>query len=209
MDGENSSLSRDPDERVVRWGWVLWFTWLAVGGALLLGDYRGGVLGMGAILAAPFWALWALWALYRAGRVLLRWLRHSGSREWSGNYYEFDGRQVRILFDGDEIWFAARDVFDVLGTPPGARDPGRVRLLVGRDGLRAAPASGILSFTEKGLAAWLDRRTDRTANLFARWVDLQVVRPYRRRRELAQNHDQPPRISRISPDTDSGDGVER
>jgi hypothetical protein len=192
VDHKLSFLSQDPDERVVRWGWVFWFSWLAVGGALLLGDIRGGVSGLGAVLAAPFWGLWALWALYRGARLVLRWLRHSGWREWSGQYYEFDGRQIRILFDRDDIWFAAADVFEVLETPRKARDPERVRQIVGRDGLRPAPGTDLLSFSEKGLAAWFDRRTDRTASLFARWVETQVVQPYRRRRELDTPGDEPP-----------------
>ena len=168
----------------MRWGWVLWFAWLAVGGALLLGDYRGGVLGLGAVLAAPFWGLWGMWALYRGGRTLLRWFGQSARRRWSGSYYEFDGRQVRIQFDGDDVWFAAADVFDALGTTRSLRDPERVRAIVGRDGLKSAPGSRLLSFSEKGLAAWLDRRTERTAAQFERWVETQVVTPYRRRREL-------------------------
>jgi hypothetical protein len=184
VESRESFLSRDPDERTVRWGWVLWFAWLAVGGALLLGDYRGGVLGVGAVLAAPFWALWLLWAVYRGGRRLVQWLQLSGDRDRDGQYFEFDGQPIRIRFDGEDIWFGARDVFDVLGTPAQARDPERVRQIVGRDGLRAAPDGGALSFSEKGLAAWLERRTDRTAAQFTRWIELQVVRPYRRRREL-------------------------
>ena len=183
MKPRESFLARDPDERVVRWGWVLWFSWLGAGGALLLGDYRGGVFGIGATLAAPFWALWLLWVLYRAARFGMRLLREAGWQEWNGRYYEFDGRQVRILFDGEAVWFAAVDVFDALGTEPDARDPERVRQIVGRDGLRQAPDSSLLCFSEKGLAAWLDRRTERTATQFARWVDTQVMGPYRKRRE--------------------------
>ncbi len=192
MDRRFSFLSQDPDERVVRWGWVLWFAWLAVGGALLLGDIRGGAPGLGAVLAAPFWGLWALWALYRGARVVLRWLRQSGWQQWSGPYYEFDGRQIRIVFDDDDVWFAAADVFDALETPRAARDPERVRQIVGRDGLRTAPGADLLSFSEKGLTAWLDRRTERTASSFERWVETQVVRPYRRRRELEVAGDSPP-----------------
>jgi hypothetical protein len=190
VDHRLSFLSQDPDERVLRWGWVFWFSWLAVGGALLLGDIRGGVPGLGAVLAAPFWGLWALWALYRGVRLVLRWLRHSGWQEWSGQYYEFDGRQIRIGFDGDDIWFAAADVFEVLETAREARDPERVRQIVGRDGLRPAPGTDLLSFSEKGLAAWFDRRTDRTASRFARWIETQVVQPYRRRRELEATGDE-------------------
>ena len=46
------------------------------------------------------------------------------------------------------------------------------------------PACGLLCFSEKGLAAWLDRTHRTSAALFRRWVETQVVRPYRRRREL-------------------------
>jgi prophage antirepressor-like protein len=84
----------------------------------------------------------------------------------------------------DDVFFAANDVFDVLGTAAIAREPERVRQVVGRDGLRSVPGFNLLCFSEKGLLAWLDRRTDRQAALFARWVDTQVLRPYRRRREL-------------------------
>jgi hypothetical protein len=174
-------LARDPDQRIVRWGWVFWFSWLGVGGALLLGDLRGGVAGVGAVLAAPFWALWLLWPLYRSARFLLRW---SGRRD-NGSYYEFDGRRIRVTFDEDDVWFGAADVFDVLGTADDARQVERVRLIVGRDGLQQSPG-GVLSFSEKGLAAWLDRRTERKAGQFGRWVETQVVAPYRRRRELEQ-----------------------
>jgi hypothetical protein len=192
MDRRLSFLAQDPDERTIRWGWVFWIAWAAVGGALLLGDYRGGAIGIGAVLAAPFWALWALWAAYRALRAFMRW---QGAAAWgvpNGQHYEFDGRRVRVSFDGDNVWFAAGDVFDVLGTPSDARDPGRVRLIVGRDGLTELPSTGVLSFSEKGLAAWLDRRTDRTAGQFTRWVDTQVVAPYRRRRELERAVDSNP-----------------
>jgi hypothetical protein len=186
-----SIFSRDPDERVIRWGWVFWFCWLAVGGALLLGDLRGGAPGLGIVLAAPFWALWLLWAFYRGACTAVHWLHRSGRSQWSGRYCEFDGRQVRIEFDADAIWFGADDVFAVLDTPAGARDPERVRLIVGRDGLQPAPASALLSFSEKGLAAFLDRRSERSARQFARWVDTQVVAPYRRRRELEDEGDAP------------------
>jgi hypothetical protein len=177
-------LSQDPDERTLRWGWVFWFSWLLVGSALLLGDLRGGVPGVGAVLAAPFWALWLLWLFYRGTRWVLRRLSHGHSMEWHGRHYSFDDRQIRIVFDGDAVWFVAADVFELLGTPAAARDAERVRQIVGRDGLQLSPESNQLSFSEKGLAAWLDRRTDRTAAQFARWVETQVLAPYRRRREL-------------------------
>jgi hypothetical protein len=107
VDPKLSFLSRDPDERVLRWGWVLWIAWLAVGSALLLGDYRGGVFNVGLILAAPFWAPWLLWALYRGASLVMQWLKHSAGSDGAERYYEFDGRQVRIMFDAEDVFFAA------------------------------------------------------------------------------------------------------
>jgi hypothetical protein len=101
MDSRTSFLAQDPDERIVRWGWVFWIAWLAVGGALLLGDYRSGVVGLGAVLAAPFWALWLLWLVYRLARAGVRSLRRLNVDD--GLHYEFDGHPIRIEFDGDAI----------------------------------------------------------------------------------------------------------
>ena len=184
MDTRSSFLAQDPDGRIVRWGWVFWIAWLAVGSALLLGDYRGGVLGMGVVLAAPFWALWLLWVVYRITRAVVRGriLRPIGAE--GELHYEFDGHAIHIEFDGDAVRFVAADVFEALGTERDARAPERVRQIVGRDGLASSASSGRLCFSEKGLAAWLDRRTDRTALQFVRWVDTQVIAPYRRKREL-------------------------
>jgi len=122
--------------------------------------------------------------VYRALRTALRW---HASATWGtapGASYEFDGQRIRIGQHGDALWFAAADVFDALQTPAEARNPDRVRQITGHDGLQPAPGGGVLSFSEKGLAAWLERRTDRQAAQFTRWVDLQVIAPYRRRREL-------------------------
>ena len=186
MSARASFLTRDPDPRVLRWGWVLWLSWLLVGGALLLGDQRGGVLGVGAILASPFWLLWLFWLAYRALRTALRWHTAYTWGAAPGASYEFDGHRIRIGQHGDALWFAAADVFDALDTPADARNPERVRQIAGREGLQPAPGSDVLSFSEKGLAAWLERRTERQAAQFTRWVDLQVITPYRRRRELEQ-----------------------
>jgi hypothetical protein len=46
------------------------------------------------------------------------------------------------------------------------------------------PDTGMLCFSEKGLDAWLERRSDRVAHKFRIWRDKQVIEPYRRRREL-------------------------
>ncbi|MGH6608721.1 MAG: hypothetical protein ACRECQ_00540 [Burkholderiaceae bacterium] len=180
-----SWLERDPDERIVRWGWTIWIVWAVIGGTLLLRDVRVGQGALSAILVAPFWAAWLLWPLYRVARVLWRWQHHSAWGEWNGTYYEFDSRQIRVLLQENSIWIVADDVFDALNLHGRQRDPSRVRQIAGRDGLTQPPGSRLLAFTEVGIKAWLDRRTDASAHKFSYWLEKQVIAPYRRRLELS------------------------
>ena len=180
-----SWLERDPDERIVRWGWMLWVAWGVIGGALLLTDVRAGTGALSLVLVAPFWGMWALWPAYRLLRAWWRWQYESGWAESNGTYYEFDGRRIRIFMQGDSIWIAADDVFDALGIAGRQRNVARVREIAGRDGLARPPGVSLMAFSEIGIKAWLDRRTDTVAHKFSYWLDKQVIAPYRRRQELA------------------------
>lgn len=175
-------LASDPDARIVGHGWRLWLLWGVIGGGLLL--IERGSLAFALVLTAPFWGLWLLWPVYRGLRRWLHWQAESVWVDWHGNYYEFDGHQIRILFAGDAVWFVAADVLDTLGITGHQRNPDRIRQIAGRDGLVVPPQGRLLAFSETGLKAWLDRRTDLTAHKFHRWVDKQVLEPYRRRRDL-------------------------
>ncbi len=142
-------VAADPDARSLRWGWILW----AIGTAVLI------VAGVGApperlplmvVLAAAL----LLWPLWRGGRRVIHAVLDSAHAPWQGVYYEFDGRQIRILTDDTEaLWFCAADVFEALEIGAGGRDPARARLAAGRDGLRHAPGTRMLCFTEHGLGA--------------------------------------------------------
>jgi hypothetical protein len=139
---------------------------------------------------APFFALLAaaalLFPLWRLVRLLWQQIKQGPYEPWQGAYYEFDGRQIRILFDDEgQAWLSADDVLDVFGLQGHARDRERLRLIAGRDGLRAAPGTQLACFTERGLRAWLERRTERMAGQFAHWLNTQVLAPHRRKRELA------------------------
>ncbi|HET9023750.1 MAG TPA: hypothetical protein VFN64_04215 [Burkholderiaceae bacterium] len=172
----------DPGPTVLRWGWFLWLTWAVVGTGLLGEDRGSGGFALGLVLSAPFWALWLLWPLYRAWAVLSRRGQRSRGQEWQGNYYEFDGRPVRVRVDHDQFWFAADDVFDALGLDGPQRDAELGRIMAGRDGLSEPAGFGQLAFSESGLAAWLERRADADALKFRRWAQQQVIEPVRRGR---------------------------
>ena len=180
-----SWLEQDPDERIVRWGWMLWVAWGVIGGALFLTDVKAGTGTLSLVLVAPFWGMWLLWPTYRAARGWWRWQYEGAWVQWNGTYYEFDGRQIRILMQGDLIWIAAADVFDALGLQGRQRNVARVREIAGRDGLVKPAGSRLMAFSEIGIKAWLDRRTDAVANKFSYWLDKQVIAPYRKRQEIA------------------------
>jgi hypothetical protein len=188
----------DPDARSLRWGWILWGVGAAVLGIVLVGTPAERLP-----LLVTLAALLLLWPLWRGGRWLLDALRASPHRPWQGSYYEFDGRQVRVLVDDTEaLWFCAADVFDVLGIAAGGRAPARVRIAAGRDGLRHAPGTRLLCFTERGLAAWLERRSERRVAAFERWLRSQVIGPHRRRLEIA-GRSEPTQDSGAAPPADS------
>ena len=60
--------------------------------------------------------------------------------------------------------------------------PERGRIMAGRDGLSEPAGFGRLAFSEPGLAAWLERRTDADALRFRRWAQQEVIEPVRRGR---------------------------
>ncbi len=179
-------INLNPSASTLRRGWLAWIAWLLIAAALLLQDLRGGVLTLALVLSAPFWALWAFWLLYRLVATWQRWQAGRGG-DWHGRYYEFDGQQIRILFEGDALRYAADDIFDALRIEPDARRIERVRQIAGNDGIRHAPEHRLLCFSDRGLDAWLERRTDPAATGFRRWLESQVREPYRRRRDIDQS----------------------
>lgn len=172
-------VAADPDARALRFGWLLWLAVLPVliAVALLVDNERLPLL-------APLGGLWLLWPLWRGGRLLWQTLVDAPHAGWQGSYREFDGQPIRVLEDDDhQLWICAADVFDALDLPPPMRDPARVRLAAGREGLRRPPGSPVMCFTERGLEAWLAGRTDRRIAAFHLWWRTQVMEPHRRRLE--------------------------
>lgn len=163
---------------MVRGLWILWAIGAPVGVALLV--FAPAVF---LPLLTPLWALLLLWPLWRGARRLWRAIVDAPHQEWNGNYFEFDGRHIRVLVDdGHALWVCADDVFDALGITGRGRHPERVRLDAGRDGLSLLPGARLLWFSERGLLAWLARRRGERGIAFARWLDAEMLGPQRRRR---------------------------
>jgi hypothetical protein len=174
-------IAADPDARALRAGWVVSGALLAVLAIWLVRGVQAGVAPFFAVLAAA--AL--LFPLWRVTRWLLHSVKAAPYEPWQGAYYEFDGQQIRILFDDEgQVWVAADDVLDAFRLQGRARDRERLRLMTGRDGLRNAPGTILPCFTERGLRAWLERRTERSAGQFTHWLNTQVLAPHQRKRSL-------------------------
>jgi hypothetical protein len=176
-------LALDPDARLVRWGWIFWgaLTIFLIAYLLFLRSATGAPV-QSWVSAAPLAALWLLWPLVRGGGAFWRWMHAAPHVAWNDSYYEFDGRQIRVLFDENEIYVVAADVFAALGLRGHATDTGRARVIAGRDGLQNLPGSRAHVFTEHGLSAWLERRTEKQSVDFQRWLEREVIAPHRRRR---------------------------
>lgn len=174
-------IAADPDARMLRSGWLIWAV-LLLFALVLAWRLPAEALPLLAVLGG----LLLLWPLWRGGRWLWQAIGGAAHADWQGRYFEYDGRQIRILEDDlGDLWIAAADVFDALNLPAAARDPARVRLAAGREGLRAAPGTRLVCFTERGLAAWLERRSGPQVAAFDRWLRTQVLVPHHRKRERA------------------------
>jgi len=178
-------LSADPDARLVRWGWIAWAAFTAlIAVRWILFEIADTPSAAKWVLITPLIGLWLLWPLWRGGDAMWRWMRDAPYAAWNGSYYEFDGHQVRVLFDDDDVYLVADDLFAVLDLRGNATNAERVRAIAGRDGLRTLPGRREVVFTERGLTAWLDRRTDAQTVRLRRWFERDVLAPHRKRREI-------------------------
>jgi hypothetical protein len=181
---------------MVRWGWTLFAAWTLVGGTLTLRELQAGELALiGVVMVAPFWAAWLIWLAWRGWARLSPWLGYAPHYRFHGNYYEYDGWQIRIWFDVTELWIAVDDVLDALRVEGVARDVERLRSLAGAEAVQRIEGLRPWVFSSAGLRLWLARRGSDAAHRFDRWLEAEVLAPFRRRRELdaqAQRREDPP-----------------
>lgn len=79
-------------------------TWTAV---VLLGL-------IGYPLSAPVWGMMfakPIVEFFPAFGRLIHWHAH---REWEGKTYKYNGRHLRVYFEGGDAWFVAKDILQVL-----------------------------------------------------------------------------------------------
>jgi hypothetical protein len=100
------------------------YPWLAfrvvLAAALVaLGVCLGGAMGVLTVL--PLVALCIAAPLTHALFALFDDLRHSAFRDWSENWYEFDGIQIRVIEEELCTWVSLADLLRCLGEPSRGR----------------------------------------------------------------------------------------
>ncbi len=110
---------------------------------------------------------------------LPRFMRHLALRRVAGRYFEFRGRSMDIHVDAEaRCWVATADARKLVALPA---DAVLARMLPLECGQRGDPVRWRI--TTQGLAQFLERSTDADVRKFCHWLEVDVARPARNRRE--------------------------
>lgn len=160
------AVTADVSPGAVRTGWLAWFTWLVIGGALLFEDWKIGGAGFNLVLTAPFWLLWVFWPLWRGWQGLRRRGLAGPVADWRGECLHFEDEPLRLIADAGQVWVVAGDVWDLLGVTSDER-PAPLNRLAG------FPGEVIL---EENLQSWLAARNDDRALRLREWLAQEAAR---------------------------------
>ncbi|HET7730736.1 MAG TPA: hypothetical protein VFK48_11950 [Usitatibacter sp.] len=109
------------------------------------------------------------------------WLSQRPLAKWQGSYHAFNEVQVRVYEDGDQLWFAAKDVLDAVGMR-GIPDS---FLAIYPEGSRVIPGTRLTGLNAAAVERMLGNRNEHEAIRFLQWMRREVVRPWERKKERA------------------------
>lgn len=168
--------------------WLEWFdlkraiVWLLVIGGgygwLVHRALASGRSPMGVLALAPIVAFLLVPALIQFVLLGLRWMADRPLVPWQGRYYAFDDRQVRIVESRGRLWFATADVHTALDL---RHREGVLAALDATDRTEDPEIGDALS--NEGLQRLLAGSTDRRILRFLRWAELDVRRPWQKKRD--------------------------
>lgn len=161
-----ASPAADSSPGAVRTGWLAWFTWLVIGGALLFEDWKLGGAGFNLVLTAPFWALWLFWPGWRGWQALRRRGLAGPVADWRGQCLQFEGEPLRLIVDAGRVYVVAEDLGALLALPADEKLPEPLRL-------PGFPGELIL---EEKLQSWLADQGDAQAARLREWLTQESAR---------------------------------
>ncbi len=125
----------------------------------------------GALLAAPIVELLANY---------FNFARKQPYAAWQGQYYEFQGAQVRIFEIDGALWFCDCDVLHILGKKPERT----MRLTYSEADYRKIEHAGLMAFSETAVLRVISRIRHPEIGKLKFWIEREVIAPYHKKREL-------------------------
>jgi hypothetical protein len=119
-------------------------------------------------------------ALFTIAHVAWPYINEDFYAGWMGQWYEFDGQQVRVFEIDGVLWAVASDCYKALGKDV----PKDLRMGYQPAELARIPDSKLMGFTEAGVQAFARKWSGRDADRFGLWYHKQVSAPFHRKREI-------------------------
>ena len=134
---------------------------------------------VGLCVTMPVLALFAP-ALVELMSRIPRFIRHLALRPWAGRHFEYRGKSMDIVIDADaQCWISTADVRKVVARLPA--DTVLERLAPTQCGEGGDPPRWRITTT--GLAQVMVRANDPVVTKFCHWLEVDVARPARNRRD--------------------------
>lgn len=149
-----------------------------------------GVVLLGLIgypLTAPIWGLMLakpIVEFFPAFGRLIHWHAH---HEWEGKTYKYNGRHLRVYFDGDHAWFVAKDVLRVLDK----KEESWLDTRFARDEYDVIPARRDKGFSPEGVVKLTHISGHPEAAKFRLWFERAVVYTLARQKAARDAHGSP------------------
>lgn len=147
-----------------------------------LGFLLFGTMGLaiGSVITAPIAGMALAKPLVELSAEGLEWFSQAPHNKWNGHFYEFDGVQVRVQDDSDQLLIAAADACKACGIPLTADVKSRIaRLSIGK-----VAGTSVAGVPWKSIDLLLGPDAGREAGRFKLWLKREVVAPWHNRRSI-------------------------
>lgn len=135
-----------------------------------------------------------LFALPLVGWVASRWIvmyvayvnrraEEFATSKWHGRFFSFEGSQVRVHWDDENIWIIADDIFQVMQREPDGVERKKIKARAGDENYRQIPGVGGECLSEEGVARYLAGLRVEDTRKLRLWLDREVFPVIKRNRE--------------------------
>jgi hypothetical protein len=146
------------------------------------------VLGLiGWPITAPIWGVMFAKPILEFFPALQRMVHRHAFLQWESKYFKYEGIHLRAYFDGDDVWFDAKDVLSVLDKKPGSWL--ETRFTPREYGV--IPCRKEKGFSIAGVVKLTKISDHPEASKFQLWFERTVVFNLNRKKEMRETHGNP------------------